>query len=338
MNRRTLSERPFALLLAVYPIGLLAFTLFTLITEPRVGLGALAQVFAPYFFAPLVLLFPFALLRGTFVLRSALLAALIAYLSVYPPALNLKPAQPAATPDLRVLTWNIYVNRVPLDTLIGTLDSYNPDLVALQEVDWRQVHTETALTERFPYHLITPDVAAPGLAILSRYPILAFGVPELGDDVFDMPRLMWATLDVNGTAITVINAHPQPPRLSGATCRLMHCYNQGPRDGQISRMRAFIEERMAGGEPLLVLGDMNVTEREAAYRELAAGLVDAHRATGVGLGNTWRPSFVRRPLAAIRIDYMFSHGPIAPVALTSDCAWRGSDHCLLFGTYALGAG
>jgi endonuclease/exonuclease/phosphatase (EEP) superfamily protein YafD len=315
---------------------LLAFTLFTLLREPRVGLGALAQVFAPYFFAPLLLLVPLALLRGTFILRSALFAALIAYLAVYPPALNLRPTAPiTATPELRVLSWNVYVGRVAIEELVAAFEAYQPDIIALQEADWRMLADEAALDERFPYQLITPDVAAPGLAILSRYPILEAGVPQLGGDAFDMPRLMWATLDVNGTAVTVINAHPQPPRLSGASCRFMDCYNRGPRDAQISRMRAFIAERMATGAPLLVLGDMNVTEREAAYRELAAGLVDAHRSTGVGMGNSWRPSFIEWPLGMIRIDYMFSHGPLAPVALTTDCMWRGSDHCLLFGTYAL---
>jgi vancomycin resistance protein VanJ len=326
------------ILLALYPIGLLAFTLLTLLREPRVGIGALAQVFAPYFFAPLLLLAPLTLLRGAVILRSALAAALIAYLAVYPPALNLSaPPPPADMPVLRVISWNIYVNHVTADELLRTFDTYDPDLVALQETDWRTLAAQSSLLERFPYHLITPDVAAPGLAILSRYPIIAAGVPQLGD-AFDMPRLMWATLDVNGTPVTAVNAHPQPPRLGGATCPFMRCYNQGPRDEQISRMRSFIAERMATGEPLLVLGDMNVTEREAAYRELAAGLQDAHRVTGVGLGNSWRPSLVRWPFGAIRIDYLFSHGPIAPVALTTDCTMRGSDHCLLFGTYTLGAG
>ncbi len=339
VNQRARHERPFALFIALYPIGLLVFTLFTLLREPRVGIGALAQVFAPYFFAPLLLFLPITLLRGTVILRSALLAALIAYMAVYPPAFNLRPpATLATTPELRVLSWNVYVGRVPLEELLLAFEAYNPDVVALQETNWRMLAADPTLSERFPYQLITPAVAAPGLAILSRYPILAAGVPQLGGDVFDMPRLMWATLDVNGTPITAINAHPQPPRLTGTTCRLMHCYNRGPRDAQISRMRTFIAERMATGEALLVLGDMNVTEREAAYRELAAGLQDAHRITGVGMGNSWRPSLVQWPIGAIRIDYMLSHGPLAPVTLATDCAWRGSDHCLLFGRYALGVG
>jgi endonuclease/exonuclease/phosphatase (EEP) superfamily protein YafD len=339
VNQRSRHERPVTLFLALYPIGLLGFTLFALIREPRSGIEALAQVFAPYFFLPLLALAPFALLRGTVILRSALTSALIAYLAVYPPALNVRPPAAAATlPELRAVTWNIYVNQVPTEELLAVFDAHDPDIVALQETRWRLLADEPALAERFPYSLIRPDEAPPGMALLSRYPILAAGVPDLGTDVFDMPRLMWATIDVNGTPVTVINAHPLAPKLNGATCRFMRCYNQGPRDAQISRMRAFIADRMNDAEPLLVLGDLNVTEREAAYRELAAGLQDAHRTVGMGLGHSWRPGAVRLPVAAIRIDYMFSHGPIAPLALTTDCTWRGSDHCLLVGRFALGAG
>lgn len=332
-------DRRISLLLALYPLSLLFFTLFTLLYQPRVGIAGLALVFAPYLFAPLVLLFPIALLRGTLILRSALLAALIAYLSAYPLALNVRPAPATPLPnELRVLTWNVYVSSVSNAELHAAIAQYAPDIVALQEVDWRTLANDAALLERYPYHLISPDLTPPGMALLSTYPIRVSGVPRFLEPAFDMPRLMWAELDVHGTHLLVINAHPQPPRLTGGSCGQLRCYNRGPRDAQISAMREFVAAHLQPDRPLLLLGDLNVTEREPAFAELSAGLIDAHQQTGIGMGNSWRPAFVRWPVAAIRIDYSLSHGPITPVALTTDCTWRGSDHCLLFVRYTLGVG
>jgi len=324
------------LALALYPLALLALTLALLVARPRSGPLALALVFAPYLFLPLLLLLPAALRRGRSLLRLALLAAAVVFLIVSPPALNLPGrAAPAPAPPLRALTWNMFVGRAEAGALSAVVAARDPDVVALQEVEWEALAADEALMARYPYRLLRPDETAPGLALLSRHPILAADVPALGGAEWDMPRLMWARLDVGGQPVLVVNAHPIPPRTFGDGCPLLRCYNRGPRDAQIAAFGALIRELLAGGEPLLLLGDMNVTEREEAYLDLSAGLTDAHRAVGLGFGLTWRPGFTRLPAGLLRIDYMFSGNGLAPLALATDCTWRGSDHCLLVGDFAL---
>jgi vancomycin resistance protein VanJ len=133
-----------------------------------------------------------------------------------------------------------------------------------------------------------------------------------------------------------VNAHPMPPRIAAEGCSPLRCYNTGPRDEQIAALRRFVEDlRDRNGDPLILAGDMNVTEREPAYFDLAAGLQDAHRAAGAGFGASWRPDPINLPLGLIRIDYLLSDQGARPVALTTDCTSTASDHCLLVGRFAL---
>lgn len=340
MHRRPLTRQaPLArdTLLALYPATLVALTLAALLAPQRAGLLALTQVFAHFLFLPALLLLPIALAPGMVLLRLTLATAAAAFLLVYPPAFGAPAPSPAAdTPELGVLSWNLYVGGVTPGALREALAEHQPDVVLLQEADWEALAADGELLAAYPYRRLRPEETAPSLAILSRYPIIDSGVPELPGDVWDMPRLVWARLDLGGQAVTVVNAHPMPPRTFGATCPLLRCYNTGPRDAQITGIRAYVDElQRRYGDPLILAGDMNVSERERAYDDLAAGLSDAHRAAGLGFGASWRPGQLNLPLGLIRIDYLFASPGAVPLTFTTDCARRGSDHCLVAGRFGL---
>lgn len=321
------------LLLALYPIALVLLTLVFLAAPQRVGGMALSQVFAHFLFLPALLLAPFALGGGMFLLRLALAAAAAVFLLVYPPALPLPAAAPA--PDLTLLQWNVYVGGVEPADLQRAIAEYQPDVVTLQEADLEALAADEAIAAAYPYRLVRSEETAPSLAILSRFPILDSGVPPIDAAAWDMPRVVWARLDVGGRTLTLVNAHPIPPKTFDEACSLLRCYNTGRRDAQIIHVRRVAEElRLRTGDPLILAGDMNVTEREPAYFDLASGLRDAHREAGAGFGASWRPGFLRLPTALLRIDYIFSDARVRPLDLRTDCSWRGSDHCLLVGGFA----
>jgi vancomycin resistance protein VanJ len=322
--------------LALYPLSLVCLSLLALVAPPRTGALALSQVFAHILFAPLLLLVPLTLLPGMFLLRLALSAAAATFLLVYPPALNLAPPRESGAPTLRVLSWNMFVGGASSEAQRAAVEQYDPDVVLLQEAIWEALNADQALLERYPYQLLRPGETAYGLAILSRLPIREAGVPPALGNPWDKERLVWARVELDGRLITIVNTHPIPPRTTEGACSPLRCYNTGPRDAQISALRRIIEEiHQRNDDPLLVGGDMNVTEREPAYFELSAGLRDAHRAAGRGFGASWRPVFLDLPLGIIRIDYLFSDARLRPVAFTTDCTLRGSDHCLLVGRFAL---
>ncbi|NJM07589.1 hypothetical protein HC891_17485 [Candidatus Gracilibacteria bacterium] len=323
-------------MLLLYPLGLIVFTLWYLVVPDREGIGALVRVFAPYLFLPLGLLLPFLLWRRAFALRLILLSCLAIFAFCFGPALNIPQAEAAARAELRVISWNTYVDGVSHESLRAVLADHNADVVALQEVIREPLREDGDLLARYPYHLLSDDRTAPGMAILSRFPIVESGVPDLPDEAWDMPRIVWARLDLGGgrTAL-VVNAHPIPPRtFLTDDCRL-RCYNRGPRDGQISALRAFVEPLRVSGEPLLLVGDFNVTEREEAYLDLSRGFTDVQRAVGLGMGATWRPGRYTLGIPVLRIDYMFANDRIEPLSYVLDCRRHGSDHCAQIGAFRL---
>ncbi|NJN16795.1 MAG: hypothetical protein HC822_11265 [Oscillochloris sp.] len=321
------------LLLALYPIGLIVILATISFARPRVGPAALILVFAPYFFVPALLLVPFVFRRGLVLLRISLLCAALCFPLIVPPALNGAPPD-QAPPDLKVLSWNVYVGGVPTAQLTHVIETYRPDVLVLQEVDWRDLETIPLIAETFPYQLMRPDEAAPGLAILSRLPILESQVPALGGESWDMPRVMWARIAAE-RPVYVVNAHPIPPRTFSNDCALPSCYNRGPRDAQIRAISEYVAGLRSRGEPLLLVGDMNVNDREEAYFDLAHNMIDVHRAVGLGFGHSWRPAFLHPLPALLRIDYMFAANGIQPRNFSTDCTWRGSDHCLIYGEFAI---
>ncbi len=338
MPRTHAASRPRALdvALAAYPLGLMGLTLLALAAPQRSGALALSQVFAHFLFAPALLLVPLALRRDMFLLRTALAAAAATFLLVYPPALNLGAPQAPDAPRLRILSWNVFVGGVSAGALRDAIVAHEPDVVLLQELLWEDVAGDPELAARYPHQLLRPEQTAPSLAILSRHPIVEAGVPTLPGGAWDMERLVWARLDLGGRTVTVVNAHPIPPRTFSDDCSPLRCYNTGPRDAQIAQIRAFVGELgRRTGDPILLAGDMNVTEREQAYLDLSAGLADLHRAVGAGFGASWRPAWLAVPTGLLRIDYILAGGGLRPLALTTDCEPRGSDHCLLVGEVAL---
>ena len=114
-------------------------------------------------------------------------------------------------------------------------------------------------------------------------------------------------------------------------------YKATTRDQQIAAIVQTAKTESQGA-PVLLMGDFNVTEREAGYRILTQSLVDSHRAVGFGPGNTWKSErLIPTPLAIIRIDYLLAGRSVTPISIREDCTPAGSDHCLVAGTFSVAA-
>jgi endonuclease/exonuclease/phosphatase (EEP) superfamily protein YafD len=335
-----------------YPLVLLILTAIQRGWRCRRGFPALAAVFAPYLFAPLLLLAPAALRRDARLLRALLLTCALAYIRWFRPPRSKGPAsRPPAGPIFSVMTWNFLFSRPQVEDIVRFLAASPAEVVALQELTAEHVHRiagDPTLAQRFPYQILWPYRYGAGMALLSRYPILAQGKLE-------HPPTVWTRLELGGEQqITVVNAHPTffPPRkipdaaVSSLLTRIRRLldprllrYDPEYRDRGIRHVRALVESLLIQDNALLAVGDFNVTEREPAYEELTAGLCDAQRCVGRGSGHTWRPEWLMGlPLPILRIDYMLSSPAIRPLRLSVDCAPRGSDHCILHGEFAIDHG
>lgn len=236
--------------------------------------------------------------------------------------------------SLQVMTFNLGNGLAPPEKVVALLRSQPVDIVALEElVEPVAQAIARDLIDRFPYQMLHPT-GVPGKGLLSRFSIVEQSHLEANPG---RPDLL-ATLDVGGRQIAVIVAHPPPPKLSRG--RLVE------RAGAREQIGGLLAEIAGVANPLLLLGDLNVTPRHALYRRLAAaGLVDVFRAAGRGRAatyptrlTTWTPDGYRlrrlpvRPV--LRLDYIWvsHHWRPLDAHLGPDA---GSDHLPLIATVQL---
>ncbi len=311
-----------------------------LLTPQRSGILALTQIFAPYLFLALVPLIPLICCKHTRLLRIALgMGGVVFGLRFGPSLVSWPPAVTPNTPQLSAISWNTYVDNRNTVVLTHTLADSGAGVVALQEFTYAHsgaIKANAELNRLYPWQIHIPG-RADGMGLLSRYPILEQGRldnPNLPDE----NPILWARLDIGaGRTLLAINAHPRPGRIGFlGDLPVPHDFEPSTRDAEIRFIHEFVTARLAEGESLLLMGDFNLTEREPAYRELVAGLQDAHAAAGVGTGHSWRPSRIMQSgFALIRIDYLLSSPQLRPLATTTDCTPRGGDHCIVRGVFEL---
>jgi endonuclease/exonuclease/phosphatase family metal-dependent hydrolase len=319
-----------------YPAALVVLTAIQVVAPQRNGPLALAQVFAPWLFLPLLALLPqAALLRDRALIALLTASALVFAVHLGPgfvPAGRSAP-DPAAVP-ITVASWNVlFRNRA--DRVARGVRDLDVDVVGLVELTPAQaaaLDADPAVRARFGSRVLLPEY---GRGLLSRRPVLASGVradPELGRG----SRLLWARLDLGaGRVLTVLVAHPLAPRARWVG-PVPASYDTAPRDAQIAFVRSVVDEAVRAGDRVLLLGDFNVTDREPGVAVLVNGLRDAQAELGWGSGASWAlPPLRRRGIALVRIDRALGGPGVLPTAVRTDCTWRGSDHCVLLAAFAV---
>jgi endonuclease/exonuclease/phosphatase family metal-dependent hydrolase len=232
---------------------------------------------------------------------------------------------PQGAPVITVVTYNLGNGLAPPERVVPLLRETGADVVGLQEVN---AVTAAALAvdlrDVYPYQTLH-GLGIPGKGLLSRYPIVQSDLLELNPGRPDLR----AVLDLDGVPVTIVVAHPPPPRLDRTGLR--------SRPGGAEQLAALIATAETTEGPLILLGDFNLTRMHDGYQRLeGAGLRDVYRAAGRGAGFT-SPTrlaklaergspFGRIPLPPLlRIDYVWVSVHWQPLA-----AWverdAGSDH------------
>ncbi|MGV3763221.1 endonuclease/exonuclease/phosphatase family protein [Parapedobacter sp.] len=247
------------------------------------------------------------------------------------------PQSVVASPDtahIRVLTYNVHFFRAfeQKDTKLTIreqamqlMDDVSPDVICIQEYYTRQKgkYNMTAEFEReikMPYHYVSPaaenDYEAYGMAIFSRYPIVASGV--LPEHEYGVNRIIFTDIDKDGRIFRVYNVHlrsfgfqkedydfinnPSKTIEEDAAstkrigARLKHAFRA--RSAQAVALR---EHSQACGLPYLIAGDFNDTPLSYAVNEVSEGLRNAFREKGRGWGVTYNGDFPN-----FQIDYILA--------------------------------
>lgn len=240
------------------------------------------------------------------------------------PARSRPDAAPGRPPAITVLNANVGNGFAPDDRLVEAILASGADVVALEELNARQAEVVgAALREggRYPHQATFGD-GYEGKGLFSRAALPIAGATQL-DLVEGRPDLR-ATLMLGGTAITLILAHPRPPKVA--------------REGIVFDRRSVRQVLKLGAlalesSPAIMVGDFNMSPRHPLYRRfLRAGLVDAVGVRGddsgmatfpIRFGDAWRRGMPVRRLRVppvMRFDYIWHTREFA-----TEHAWIGPD-------------
>ena len=207
----------------------------------------------------------------------------------------------------RILTYNVRRclgtdGRISPGRIADVIAAYEPDIVALQELDVGRARTggvdqahviAQALGMRMHFHPSLRVLEEEyGNAILTHRPsqlIKSGPLPNPAGRFPPEPRgALWASIDFEGIHLQVITTH------------------LGLRPGErLTQVDCLLGSHWIGGEscrePLIMLGDFNTSPRSRAYRRLTASLRDAQIAAPY---HKVSPTFPSR-LPLLRIDHVF---------------------------------
>jgi vancomycin resistance protein VanJ len=317
--------------LAVVPATLVVLALLIQILAPGSGpLALLAIVQEHLFIAAMAILVPIALFGRARRLGVGLAVLALLGGCLFGSEWISLPGSGAGRTDLTVMSWNVqYGMRSPAEQA-AQLAGLDVDVIALLEVEpdaAAAIEEDAALTARYPYRVMAPQVGPWGLAVLSRLPLsnLESGLA---------PAFLELDVATARGPVHLIVGHPMHADIGTVTpLRLPVGYDPAIRDAEVAAIRRRVDAAVAAGDRLLLVGDFNTTPNEPEYRVLAEGLRDTHVEVGQGPGWTWRPSRLTfLPVGWLRIDLQFTGGPIRPASTWTDCSLAG-DHCRLFGSY-----
>lgn len=206
----------------------------------------------------------------------------------------------------RVMTWNSYYRNRNGTTFVATIEELHPDVVAIQELGHGLAPTiAEELSQVYPYQQRFPAGGPSGMALLSRYPIVQQNAPDFGYNGCNCQEIR---IDIDGVEVTVLNTHPWPPHIHFHRGDLWGSLRDFTTANQDETFDALLARISQVSTPLLLLGDLNTTERQHNYHRVKAQLTDAFAEAGWGMGYTF-PTVKRvygiPVFPMLRLDYIF---------------------------------
>lgn len=304
--------------------------------------------------APSVVLLPLMLLSGRWRAAVRLFNPALYFWSYYggmisrrfrptsDPAASIAANRAEGEVPLSLLTFNIHAEEAHLAPMVDVIRAAGADVVTLQEVSFPAAeYCARALAADYPHQALHPNgYASAGQAVFSKFPIRAdaYWRNEAIPNALGHQRVV---LDIAGREIVVYNAHPVHPGMVGPK------FNARPRDYEVSDL---LRRAHAETLPVIIMGDLNLTDQSNDYARLASRYADAFREVGRGMGFTfpdWRASNARGfPTSHhlffvppfMRLDYVFHDRTFRALEARVINDATGSDHRPLFVRLALSTG
>jgi endonuclease/exonuclease/phosphatase (EEP) superfamily protein YafD len=322
-----------AFALSLYLLALAAHLILRLLLGDRVRLLAIANLLTPFYFVPLGVILPLALLLR--LRRVALMAGILCLigLSAYAPRFIPRAVSAADGATISLATLNVYRRNPEVMEITQWLRQRDTDIVFMQELPLAVKDAALdGIEALYPYTYV--EESNDGAAVtLSRLPIIAAESFTLTDPTRIQQRLI---IEANGQPVVLYNMHlsnpiPERPmpwyrRDAPFLLHLMESYDDSQRDLEVQLL---LQKIAAEQQPLIIAGDFNMSDQSGMYQEMAARLHDSFAEVGFGLGTTWPardteglPAFVP-PL--LRLDYVWHNDSLISQNAAVEPS-PGSDH------------
>jgi exodeoxyribonuclease-3 len=260
-----------------------------------------------------------------------------------------------------LVSFNVNSIRARLHQLQQVVDTYNPDIIGLQETKVADDEFPQAAIRAMGYHVhFHGQKTHYGVALLSRQPAESVRKGFPGGDENAQRRLIAGHFNINGTAFTVINGYfPQGENRE-------HPTKFPAKAAFYSDLNGYLDQLKSKGESFVIMGDMNIApidddigigrdnmkrwlregkccflpeEREWMAALKAKGVTDAFRSLHPEENVTFSwfdyrsRGFERDPRRGLRIDLIMPDESMLPrlkaagVSYTIRAMERPSDHC-----------
>lgn len=196
------------------------------------------------------------------------------------------PSAPAASPFLRVMSFNIGKNSGNLSQIEATLREENADLIFLSEFRNQEEGLLDRLANLYPYQVACPQDYLCQIAILSKYQLQN---ARLNNRTFGIPSNITAYLNIDNQEINVIGVYLSRPTESN----------------QKQEISYLINEMFRKGESVIMLGNFALSSWSWDLLRLQekTGLL-RHRTLGANWpGNAWFFPW------SFLVDHIMTRGP-----------------------------
>lgn len=324
-------------IISIYVIIASILTLFRILGVSGLWWVDLANVFAPYWYLPMIVTFPLSVVvtrqsdkihppRWTVTLQIIMMFIGLYWFAI--PTIY-TPITPPEGETFKVITYNILGHNPEIDDAIDWLVAQNADIIFLQETSEGYDRRLTGLYEVYAHESHIEG----SVRIFSRYEIVEQQILVIEEDPGHLALRL--VLDVDGRKVATYATHfalpvgsekhlPLPSPNYGIDFALR--YDETRRNQQIRNMLEILHGEQL---PFILAGDFNTSDASLIYREVDAQLTDAFREAGAGAGRTWpvaeKLSLPRVIQPFLRIDYIWYVGDFRAVSANVGTP-IGSDH------------
>ena len=195
-------------------------------------------------------------------------------------------SEAASDESIKIVSVNLLSSNNDFEKTIALIETENPDIVVLQEVNQKWFNAISSIPSIFPYKLIDVREDNFGLVILSK---LIFSENEKVVFSFSGVPSFSFNIDLEGEDVTIIATHPLPPVGTDY-------FND--RNMQFENINKYV--RSIKGE-VVVIGDLNTTSFSPNFSRITEETTLKDSRLGFGLQPSWN---ARLPVFSITIDHV----------------------------------